>query len=64
VITNDAAIASALFSNKVETALLNWLKPAGDADKIQIFASDKGIQVELADTADLAQIDKLVSLKD
>jgi hypothetical protein len=62
VIANDAALASALFSEKVETALLSWLKPAGDADKIQVFASDKGIQVDFADTADLSRIDRMVSL--
>ena len=62
VIASDTALALALFSNKVDTALLNWRISDGDADKIQVFASDKGIQVELDDTADLAQIEKLVSL--
>jgi hypothetical protein len=62
VVANDAALAAALFSDKVETALLGWLKPAGDADKIQVFASYKGIQVDFADTADLSRIDRMVSL--
>lgn len=62
VISNDPALALALFSRKLETALLSWRAPAAAADKLQVFASSTGLQVEFDETANPAQIDKLVSL--